>query len=426
MLKRRLFAAMTAACMTTFTMPVYAETVSVPESAATAVRAEAEPVQGTVVTAASTATTTATVPQTTEPAARKTDFRGILGHYSGGYSFFEGGKPDYGKLELALHLEDQWGSFGHMIGSFSIGSGKHANCYTIDASEVDPDTPGTYYLYVDTVAGAESDFDSFEEIPQIGLTHGPIHVTMEAHRTSFMITVLKKHTELRIACGTGNENNEYVRPVTDSGIADFFTVYNLWEDNDSAAYTFSDPSVAEIVDKNMDVNGCNQILRVNCLKEGETTLTVTAADGRTASCLIRVLSRGNYYTEPAFTTTTAVETAVYTEATPKTTVTDEQGRFRDADGNIIIEHNGTTMILNPGTANDDLTADWGNADCNDGVDVADVVLVARYAVADAEADISEQGKRNADVTHDGNVNEKDASRILMYIAKKISLEELAK
>jgi hypothetical protein len=80
----------------------------------------------------------------------------------------------------------------------------------------------------------------------------------------------------------------------------------VWEDNDSAAYTFSDPSVAEIVDKNMDVNGCNQILRVNCLKEGETTLTVTAADGRTASCLIRVLPRAEFYTEPAVMTTRAI------------------------------------------------------------------------------------------------------------------------
>ena len=121
-----------------------------------------------------------------------------------------------------------------------------------------------------------------------------------------MVTVMKKYTDLSIACGARNQNDEYVRPVTDSGIADFFTVYNLWEDNDSAEYTFSDPTVAEIIEKNMDVHGCNQILRVNCLKEGETTLTVTAADGRTASCLIRVLPRAEFYTEPAVMTTRAI------------------------------------------------------------------------------------------------------------------------
>ena len=33
-------------------------------------------------------------------------------------------------------------------------------------------------------------------------------------------------------------------------------------------------------------------------------------------------------------------------------------------------------------------ADWGNADCTGGVDVADAVLIARFAAEDAEPKIS--------------------------------------
>ena len=64
-----------------------------------------------------------------------------------------------------------------------------------------------------------------------------------------------------------------------------------------------------------------------------------------------------------------------------------------------------------------------NLDCS--IDVADAVLVTRYAAEDKEAVITDQGKENADVTHDGNVDDQDAMKILQYIAKKISYEELS-
>ena len=255
--------------------------------------------------AATGQTTTGTVPRTTAAVERQTDFRGMLGHRSSGLSFYQGQEPDYGQLEIELHLEDQWGSFGHAVGSFSIGSGAHANCYTLDTSEVDPNKPGTYYVYVDTVEGAEDDFDSYSEIPQIGLTRGNIHVTMEAHRTSFMITVLKKSTDLHFGFGTADRSAQEFS-IPDNRSVQFFRLNNLWEDNDNAEYTFSDPSVAEIVKKNMDVYGCDQVLQIRGLKAGETALTVTAADGRTASCLLRVIPAEEYYIEPAPMTTIAI------------------------------------------------------------------------------------------------------------------------
>ena len=65
-----------------------------------------------------------------------------------------------------------------------------------------------------------------------------------------------------------------------------------------------------------------------------------------------------------------------------------------------------------------------NLDCS--IDVSDAVLIARFAAEDREATMTDQGRQNADVTHDGNVDGQDTTKILQYIAKKISLADLAK
>ena len=63
----------------------------------------------------------------------------------------------------------------------------------------------------------------------------------------------------------------------------------------------------------------------------------------------------------------------------------------------------------------------GDANCDGVVDVSDAVLVMRYAVADREAVISEQGLKNADTDKNGNTDSDDATNILLHIAKKINL-----
>ena len=63
----------------------------------------------------------------------------------------------------------------------------------------------------------------------------------------------------------------------------------------------------------------------------------------------------------------------------------------------------------------------GDANCDGAVDVSDAVLVMRYAVADREAVISEQGLKNADTDKNGNTDSDDATLILQNIAKKIRL-----
>lgn len=68
--------------------------------------------------------------------------------------------------------------------------------------------------------------------------------------------------------------------------------------------------------------------------------------------------------------------------------------------------------------------DWGNADCKGGVDVSDAVIMARFYAEDSTVKITAQGKRNADVTHDGNINSDDVMLVLKYIAKLIPYSDL--
>ena len=67
---------------------------------------------------------------------------------------------------------------------------------------------------------------------------------------------------------------------------------------------------------------------------------------------------------------------------------------------------------------------WGDADCSKLVDVSDAVLVARLSAEDGTAKITAQGKKNADVTHDGNISTDDSLLILKYICKIITAKDL--
>lgn len=69
---------------------------------------------------------------------------------------------------------------------------------------------------------------------------------------------------------------------------------------------------------------------------------------------------------------------------------------------------------------------WGDADVSGTVDVSDAVLVCRYALSDPDATVTQQGKINADVTHDGTITSDDAVKIVQYIAGLIKEADLAK
>ena len=84
----------------------------------------------------------------------------------------------------------------------------------------------------------------------------------------------------------------------------------------------------------------------------------------------------------------------------------------------------TTTTTTTTTTAAPVAADWGNANCKDGVDVSDAVLMARFNAEDKTAAISAQGKINADVNHDGGITGDDVTLVLKYIAKLIPYSAL--
>ncbi len=65
------------------------------------------------------------------------------------------------------------------------------------------------------------------------------------------------------------------------------------------------------------------------------------------------------------------------------------------------------------------TADLGNVNGDKTVDVSDAVLLARFVAEDSEANLTAEGKRNADVNKNGSPDSDDVILILKYIAKLI-------
>lgn len=68
---------------------------------------------------------------------------------------------------------------------------------------------------------------------------------------------------------------------------------------------------------------------------------------------------------------------------------------------------------------------WGDVNCDKSVDVADAVLLARYVAQDTAAKITDQGLMNAAVCDNSKVSGEDVAKILMYVARIISQDELA-
>ncbi len=232
-----------------------------------------------------------TVQTTAASEARQTDYRAIIGHNPGGVYLYAGEEPDYSNLELTLDLKNASGDTAYQADVFTVGSGKFANLYSLDTGEVNPNVPGTYHVYVESNVGAEDDFNySDREIPQIGLTPGTVHVTMDWSRNVFQVHVWDENTGLMIGRGQMTSCAEIAIP--DDGSEQICTLYNLREGHDGTAYEFEDPTVAEITEKHTDPSGLNQIFSIRGLRIGSTKLTVTAPDGRTAECIIHVTHIG--------------------------------------------------------------------------------------------------------------------------------------
>lgn len=118
-------------------------------------------------------------------------------------------------------------------------------------------------------------------------------------------------------------------------------------------------------------------------------------------------SNGTVVTTPS--TTKASTTTSSATTTPKTTT----------------QTTTTTVQTEPSQTDPQKQPQWGDANEDGMVDVSDAVLVARFVAEDPTANISQQGKSNANVTGAASVNSECTLKILKFIAKMITEEELA-
>lgn len=147
------------------------------------------------------------------------------------------------------------------------------------------------------------------------------------------------------------------------------------------------------------------------------TLTGTVKDGVAAGTVSKLEGAGadrNIYPD------SSTKASAYLSAVGESGTTDYTAAF--TAGSVAVEEKKVDTTTEPKSDE----ADWGNVNCRDGVDVADAVLLARLCAQDSGAVVSAQGKINADVTHDGTIDGSDTLKILKYIAKIISADDLAK
>ena len=62
----------------------------------------------------------------------------------------------------------------------------------------------------------------------------------------------------------------------------------------------------------------------------------------------------------------------------------------------------------------------GDVDCSGVIDVLDAVMLARLAAEDTDCGVTDVGKKNSDVTKDGNTTSADLSLLLKYLANKVA------
>jgi hypothetical protein len=127
----------------------------------------------------------------------------------------------------------------------------------------------------------------------------------------------------------------------------------------------------------------------------------------------------NYFaavTKKAAETTTTETTTTTTETTTTTTTTTETTTTTTETTTTTTETTTTTTTTEEKPAN----VLRGDVNCDEKVDVSDAVLLARFIAEDVEANITAQGKINAECDGIEGLSGDDNIMILKYIAKLIA------
>ena len=255
-------------------------------------------------------TTVSTTTVTTIVNPKGYDFDGTLFRGDYQWSYYLNDELDLSKLTLAVAIIDPRGDYrtDYVNCNFSYESGKYSDLYTLDTSEVDMSTPGQYKIYIRTKKGAIGDFETFSS-PY--LSAGKYKVRMDGHESYFTITVGEterpvevEDTDFRFVNNFGDNDCVSITkgmPATVS-LYGYKAKELIKEPYAPSVFTFEigDESIASL--NTTYTRGVTVML--NGLEIGETTLTATAPNGKTATIKIIVHEYEAPVDDPQTTTTT--------------------------------------------------------------------------------------------------------------------------
>lgn len=426
-------------------------------------------------------TTVSTTTVTTVANPKGYDFDGTIFRENYQWSYYLNDKLDLSNLTLKVAVIDPRGDYrtDYVNCSFSYESGKYSDLYTLDTSEVDMSTPGQYKIYIRTKKGAIGDFESFNSRY---LSTGNYKVRMDGQESYFTITVGDKErpvevedTDFRFVNYNGDNDCVSITKGMPAAVSLYgYKAKELNKDTISPSvfkFEIGDESIASL---NTDYTRGITVL-INGLEIGETTLTATAPNGKTAAIKIIVHEYVAPVDDPQMITTTAISTGPF--ETSQTTIakidyrvkveydkspmkigekrkvkfynpdtkTAKNGKVTTSSDCISIayeEGNDTFTVtaLKEGKAEIYITAEdctfssyvyldiisseavKGDANCDGQLDMADAVLIMqalanpnKYGLdGTAEHHLTEQGKANADMDGDG-LTVGDAQKIQMKL-----------
>ncbi|MBO5572017.1 MAG: hypothetical protein J5926_04790 [Ruminococcus sp.] len=197
---------------------------------------------------------------------------------------------------------------------FTVGSGLYSDMYTLDTSQVDVNTPGDYKVIVRPKKGAVGTFTTKDNRTSVNPGYAPpdgdYDICMKGMESYFPVKVyekaeaaesplyLKFYTEAIEIPGNGGTMMELVGAKASK-----------------VKYEVADTSIAKV----NTANSSNKMLALDGLKEGETTVTVYASDGRTLTEKIKVLPPVEVPEGPDIRTGTTTTVAGGTQYVPTTT-----------------------------------------------------------------------------------------------------------
>ena len=237
--------------------------------------------------------TTTTTTTTAEP-NQEYDYEGAFRVSSYPWFNWVGEELDFSEMKLELLVMNSDGKFSATVlpFSFTVQSGLYSDCYTIDTSAVDSTKEGNYVVNVSTKAG-EIITVSKDKDYRIKLTD---------HVSPFTAQYHEKQTLLHFSNGSG-ENNQVNCLLNEKCTVGLYNVNG----SEIISCVINDPSIAEIVEADDRGDFCNY--KIKGLQIGETVITAETADGRTASCVIRVAPFEELFPDTTTDSTTVVSSS---------------------------------------------------------------------------------------------------------------------